>query len=77
MAKGLKFLFQKEEDCTIYVAKTKALISFVVFVFVYVKSLVSHDEAQIIMITSTMYKSCYENISFLHICEKQKYRSAA
>ena len=41
-------------DCTIYVAKTKALISFAVtaklicvFVFAYTKSRFSHDKAQI------------------------------
>ena len=39
-------------DCTIRVAKTKALISFAVtaicvFVFAYAKSRVSHDEAHI------------------------------
>ena len=48
------FVFRKKRDCTIYVAKTKALISFVVtaklicvFVFAYGKSRFSHDEAQI------------------------------
>ena len=42
-------------DCTIYVAKTKALISFAVtaklicvLVFAYVKSRFSHDEAQML-----------------------------
>ena len=41
-------------DCTIYVAKTKALISFAVtaklicvFVFAYAKSRISHDAAHI------------------------------
>ena len=45
-------MFRKKRDCTIGVAKTKALISFTVtaklicvFVFVYVKSRFSHDEA--------------------------------
>ena len=45
-------------DCTICVAKTKALISFAataklicVFVFAYAKSRFSHDEAHVIMIT--------------------------
>ena len=44
-------------DCTIRVAKTKALISFAVttklicvFVFAYAKSGFSHDEAQMIII---------------------------
>ena len=43
-------------DCTIRVAKTKALISFAVtaklicdFVFAYAKSRFSHDEAQILV----------------------------
>ena len=42
-------------DCTIHVAKTKALISFAVtaklicvFVFAYAKSRFSHDEVQIL-----------------------------
>ena len=45
----------KERDCTIYVAKTKALISFAVtakvicvFVFAYAKCWFSHDAAHII-----------------------------
>ena len=44
----------KKRNCTILVAKTKALISFAVtaklicdFVFAYAKCLFSHDEAQI------------------------------
>ena len=44
MARGLKFRILKKRDCTIYVAKTKALISFAVtaklirvFVFAYAK----------------------------------------
>ena len=48
------FEFRKHRDCTIYVAKTKALISFAVtaklicvFVFVYAKSRFSHDAAHI------------------------------
>ena len=43
-------------DCTIYEAKTKALISFAatvklicIFVFAYAKSRFSHDEAQIML----------------------------
>ena len=46
--------FRKKRDFTIYVAKTKALISFAVtvklicvFVFAYAKCLFSHDVAQI------------------------------
>ena len=52
MARGLKF--RKKRDCTIRVAKTKALISFAVtaklicvFVFAYAKSRFSHDAAHI------------------------------
>ena len=48
------FRFRKKRDCTIYVAKTKALISFAVtaklicvFVFAYAKIRFSHGEAQI------------------------------
>ena len=51
------FGFRKKRDCTIRVAKTKALISFAVtarlicvFVFAYTKSRFSHDEAQISLI---------------------------
>ena len=47
------FGFRKKRDCTICVAKTKALISFAVtaklicvFVFAYAKSRFSNDEAQ-------------------------------
>ena len=47
----------KERDCAIYVAKTKALISFAVtaklicvFVFAYAKSRFSHDAAQIMTV---------------------------
>ena len=47
-------VFRKLRDCTIRVAKTKALISFAVsaklicvFVFAYAKNRFSHDEAQI------------------------------
>ena len=52
MARGLNFGFRKNRDCTICVAKTKALISFAVtakliciFVFTYAKSRFSHDAA--------------------------------
>ena len=47
------FGFRKLRDCSIYVAKAKALISFAVtaklicvFVFAYAKKRFSHDEAQ-------------------------------
>ena len=47
------FRFRKSRDCTIRVAKTKALISFAVtvklifvFLFAYAKSQFSHNEAQ-------------------------------
>ena len=52
IAKGLNFGFRKKRDCTIYVAKAKALISFAVtaklicvFVFAYAKHWFSHDAA--------------------------------
>ena len=56
MVTGLKFrIYRKKRDCTIYVAKTKALISFAVtaklicvFVFAYAKSRFSHDAAHLI-----------------------------
>ena len=44
MARGLKFQIEIEVDCTIHVAKTKALIC--VFVFAYAKSRFSHYKAQ-------------------------------
>ena len=54
MARGLKFGFRNKRNCTIRVAKTKALISFAVtaklicvFVFAYAKRWFSHDAAQI------------------------------
>ena len=50
-------VFRKKRDCTIYVAKTKALISFAVttklicvFVFAYAKIRFSHDKAHFIMV---------------------------
>ena len=56
MARGLTFGFRKQRDCTIYVAKTKALISCVVtaqlisaFVFAFAKSQFSYNEAHIII----------------------------
>ena len=49
---ALNFVFRKQRDCTIYVAKTKALISFAVtaklicvFVFANAKNRFSHDAA--------------------------------
>ena len=54
MATGLKSGFRKKRDRTIYVAKTKALISFAVtaklicvFVFAYAKCSFSHDAAHL------------------------------
>ena len=53
MARGLKVQKEKECTCTIYVVKTKALISYMVtmqliyaFVVAYAKSRISHDAAQ-------------------------------
>ena len=49
------FGFRKQRDCTIRIAKTKALISFAVtaklicaFVFAYSKNLFSHDAAHLL-----------------------------
>ena len=57
MVRGLKFRIRKKWDCTIYVAKTKALISFAVtaklicvFVFAYAKRWFSHDAAQLYLL---------------------------
>ena len=54
MARGLNFGFRKSRECTIYVAKTKALISFAVtaklicvFVFAYAKRWFSIGAAHI------------------------------
>ena len=51
-----------ERDCTISVAKTKALISCAVtaqlicgFVFAYANSLFSHDEAHLVILTRTSF----------------------
>ena len=61
MARGLKFGLRKQRDCTIYVAKTKALIScavtaqlICVFVFAFAKKRISHNEAQIIIYSSIL-----------------------
>ena len=50
MARGLQFGFRKMKDCSVYVVKTKVLISCVVtkqlicaFVFAYAKIRFSHD----------------------------------
>ena len=55
IARVLKFQIRKLRDCTTYVAKTKALISFAVtaklicvFVFAYANCWFSHDAAQMI-----------------------------
>ena len=70
MARGSNFGFRKQRICTIYVAKTKALISFTVtaklicvFVFAYAKIRFTHDEAhfsydvQYFEISLKLYKS--------------------
>ena len=58
-------------DCTIHVAKTKALISFAVtaklicvFVFAYAKSRFSHDQARII---SSLYIGNFKPIATIMI----------
>ena len=55
---ALNFVFRNMRDCTIYVAKTKALISFAiiakliyVFVFAYAKIRFSHDAAHLFLST--------------------------
>ena len=62
---ALNFVFRKQRNCTSYVEKTKALISFpvtgkliCVFVFAYVKSLFSHDEAHLIVSFYTQMVTC-------------------
>ena len=56
MAIKCNFAFRKQRNCTSYVAKTKALISFAVtaklicvFVFAYAKCKFSHDEDHFMM----------------------------
>ena len=56
IVRGLKYRIRKKRDCTIRVAKTKALISFAVtaklicvFVFAYAKIRFSHNEAHMIL----------------------------
>ena len=63
-------------DCTICVAKTKALISFAVtaklicvFVFAYAKVRFSHDEAHILSVCDNAYKFqllCTATLSWAH-----------
>ena len=60
MARGLNFRFRKKRDCTIYVAKTKTLISFAVtaklicvFVFAYAKWWFSHEAAHFSVVCRT------------------------
>ena len=55
------FGFRKKRDCTIHVAKTKALISFAVtaklicgFVFAYANCCFSHAQAQISLLIAKM-----------------------
>ena len=64
------FIFRKKKDCTINVAKTKALISFVVtaklicvFVLEYAKSRFSHDKA-LIKIRLLNYWADHNNSKF-------------
>ena len=63
--KGFEILrFKKERDCTIYVAKTKALISCaatvqLIFVFTYAKSRFSHDMAHICDEKDTNFIICH------------------
>ena len=66
---ALNFGFRKYRNCTSYVAKTKALISFTVtaklicvFLFAYAKSRFSRDEAQLLAILYEKYDN--ERYSF-------------
>ena len=68
-----------QRDCTIHIAKTKALISFAVteklicvFVFAYAKSRFSHNEAHI----ASVHKLGHEKTFILHML-KQRHRSAS
>ena len=62
ITRGLKFrIYVKSRDCTIYVAKTKSLIScavtaqlICVFVFAYAKGRFYHNEAQLVLILSSI-----------------------
>ena len=62
------FGFRKKGDCTIYVAKTKALIScavtaqlICVFVFAYAKVRFSHDEAQMRLVMRNLFFASVNN----------------
>ena len=65
---GLKFC----RDCTIYVAKTKALISWgviAVFVFAYTQSRVSHDAAHIYFIQGSAIYSFFATILVFYLID--------
>ena len=61
------FRFRKIRDCTIYVAKTKALISWAVDlrfcfrIYMYVKSRFSHDPAQTLLHTKLIFVNRLNN----------------
>ena len=68
MARGLKFGFGKKRDCTISVAKTKALMSFAVtaklicfFVFANAKRWFSYDVAHVCLFKAL--RPCYQFFS--------------
>ena len=68
------FGFRKFRDCTIRVAKTKALISFAVtaklicvIVFAYAKSRFSHNEAQIFMIKMVFLNTERRTMGVTHV----------
>ena len=70
MARSLKFCIEEAEECTSYIAKTNALISFAVtaklicvFVFAYAKSRFSHDEAKKIKV----FRSQPNNYKWVHL----------
>ena len=76
------FRFRKESDCTICVAKTKALISFAVtaklicaFVFAYAKSRFSHDMAHFSFNKSISFmKSGYLYTAFFKPVQSRVYK---
>ena len=68
------FVFRKLRDCTIRVAKTKALISFVAtaklicsFVFAYAKSRFSHNEVHLSYLVGNLKDSSSFDAAYLLI----------
>ena len=81
MARGLKFGCGKWRDCTIYVAKTKALISFAVtaklicvFVFPYAKCWFSHEAAHILFVQKIMKNAEWFAQTIIHSAYHRIYK---